>query len=72
MLRIRHQDGKLTEVPQGAFVEIVDPGSDKLGAAFFSARPGEVLQILAGSPDARRYSNMFPGVKFADALLKPA
>lgn len=69
MLRLRHQDGKLTEVPEGVFVEIVDPGTQKLGAALFSPRPGEVLQITPGSRDARRYTTMFPGVQFADAVI---
>lgn len=69
MLRLRHQDGRTSEVPEGVFVEIVDPGTQKLGAALFSPRPGEVLHITPGSRDARRYTTMFPGAQFADAVI---
>ena len=59
-LQIRNNDGSITKVETGQFVEITgDDGS--VGMVFFQV-PGMVIQIVPGSADAHRYEEMFRGV----------
>ena len=69
-LRIRNEDGSVTPVEKGKFVEIVgDDGA--VGLVFFQV-PGMIIQVEPGSADALRYETMFreAGVKFNKLLLK--
>jgi len=63
MLRIRHPNGTAQEVPQGTFLELIDPQSGAVGSVWFQQSPNCVLRIVPGTVDAARYSAMF-GVKF--------
>jgi hypothetical protein len=63
MLRIRFPDGRVQEIPQGVFIELVNPHDKAVGSVWFQRDPHCVLRIAPGSQDAVRYSEMF-GVRF--------
>ncbi len=63
MLRIRFPDGRVQEIPQGTFIELVNPHDKCLGSVWFQRDSNCVLRIAPGTADAKRYSDMF-GVRF--------
>ena len=69
MLRIRNKDGSLTELPKGAFLEMLNDHDQKLGSVFYEAGPA-VIRIKPGSVDAARYEQLFGDVQFLPTELK--
>jgi len=63
MLRIRHNDGKVQDIPEGVFVELVDAQTGAIGSVWFQQTPTCMLRIVPGTVDAARYGAMF-NVKF--------
>jgi len=64
MLRIRNADGTVQDIPQGTFVELVNPHDQSIGSVWFQQSANTMIRIVPGTVDAARYAAMFK-VKFA-------
>lgn len=64
MLRIRNSDGTVQDIPQGTFVELVNPHDQSIGSVWFQQSANTMIRIVPGTVDAARYAAMFK-VKFA-------
>lgn len=72
MIRIRHTDGQVTDIPtEGVFVELLNDVDKSVGVVFTQPRPGVVVMIRPGSRDAQNYERMFAkaGVRFSDQMI---
>lgn len=69
MLRLRKTNGEVIEVPEGVFVELVNPFDKTLGSVWFQVSKNQVNLIRPGSAEAQRYSQMF-GVAFCKPEAK--
>lgn len=76
MIRLRKSDGSAIELKEpGMFVELVNDVDQTVMLSFTQVKPGALLQISPGTPDAEHYETMFRsrGVKFSkQATAYPA
>ena len=66
MLKIRHRDGKTTDLQDGCFIEMVNRDG-QLGSVWFQDGP-RIMRIRPGSSEALSYSRLF-GSKFVEQEL---
>jgi len=77
MLRIRNADGTVQDIPQGTFIELVNPHDQSVGSVWFQQSVNMMIRIVPGTVDAARYASMF-GVRFSPMeilrsdLVKPS
>ncbi len=71
MVRIRKTDGTTVEIPQGAFVELVNDQDGTLNLVCYQQDANTVIQVPPNTPDADRYAGLFrrQGVRFNAAMI---
>lgn len=71
MIRLRSANGETMDIPQGVFVELVNPRDEVVNLVFYQQDQNTVIQIPPTSTEAERYAGMFQkfGVKFSKTMV---